>query len=246
MPPRVVILAGGKGTRLRPFTVSFPKPLVPLGDKPILEILLRRLAALGFRRVTLTVGHLASLIRAFIDQNKSLSALLDIDFVFEERATGTAGSLAQVEGLDEPFLVMNGDVLTDLDYRAMLAVHVRSGAMLTFASHRVTTKSDFGVIESDAQGRVADYLEKPVQSHEVSMGVYAYSPAVLELIAPGQYLDFPDLVKRLLREGRHVQLYRNDALWLDIGRPEDYAKAQEIYDAEPRRFDSSATPGAST
>ena len=164
MPPRVVILAGGKGTRLRPFTVSFPKPLVPLGDKPILEILLRRLAALGFRRVTLTVGHLASLIRAFIDQNKSLSALLDIDFVFEERATGTAGSLAQLEGLDEPFLVMNGDVLTDLDYRAMFAAHVRSGAMLTIASHRATTKSDFGVIESMHGIRFPEYFGEELAS----------------------------------------------------------------------------------
>lgn len=226
--PRAVILAGGKGVRLRPYTASLPKPLVPLGDKPILEIVLHQLAACGFGRATLTLGHLSGLIRAFVDQQASLTRKLDIDFVDEEAPTGTAGSLASVQGLDEPFLVMNGDVLTDIDYGAVLRDHVASGAALTIATHNRSVKIDLGVLEVDDVGNVVGYREKPELRHDVSMGVYAYSPSVLAHIRPGEYLDFPDLVLRLIEAGETVRVYRNSAMWLDIGRPEDYARAQEL------------------
>ena len=233
---RAVILAGGKGTRLRPFTASFPKPLVPLGDKPILEVVLRQLAAHGVKRVTLTTGHLASLIRAFITQNKYLNEALTIDFVDETTPTGTAGSLARVEGLEETFLVMNGDVLTDLDYRALVAEHKALGAALTIAAHHKEERIELGVLEADATGRLTGYIEKPTQVFEVSMGVYVYEPRVLSRIAPDTYLDFPDLVRRLVAEGEHVHIWRNSAFWLDIGRSDDYAKAQDIVEKEPHRF----------
>ncbi|WP_372422894.1 sugar phosphate nucleotidyltransferase [Salinarimonas chemoclinalis] len=226
--PRAVILAGGKGVRLRPYTASLPKPLVPLGDKPILELVLHQLAACGFGRATLTLGHLSGLIRAFVDQQASLRAKIDIDFVDEEAPTGTAGSLASVGGLDEPFLVMNGDVLTDIDYGAVLRDHAASGAALTIAAHNRSIKIDLGVLEVDDGGNVVGYREKPEMSHDVSMGIYAYSPRVLAHIRAGEYLDFPDLVLRLIAAGETVRVYRNDAMWLDIGRPEDYARAQEL------------------
>ena len=140
---RVIVLAGGKGTRLRPFTASFPKPLVPIGDQPILAILLAQLARHNFTSVTLALGHLSELIKAYIVQHKSLSERLSIDFVEEEAPTGTAGSLALVSGLDDTFLVLNGDVLTDLDYNAMLAAHKASGAALTIATHQKDVKIDF-------------------------------------------------------------------------------------------------------
>jgi NDP-mannose synthase len=233
---RAVILAGGKGTRLRPFTASFPKPLVPLGDKPILEVLLRQLAAHGVKRVTLTTGHLASLIRAYITQNQFLNETLEIDFVDEMTPTGTAGSLARVEGLEDTFLVMNGDVLTDLDYGALVAEHKTMGAALTIAAHRKEERIELGVLEADAGGRLTGYIEKPTQVFEVSMGVYVYEPGVLSRIAPDTYLDFPDLVRRLVAEGEHVHIWRNSAFWLDIGRSDDYAKAQDIIEKEPSRF----------
>lgn len=236
MSSRVVILAGGKGTRLRPFTATFPKPLVPLGNMPILEVLLRQLSAQGFQHVTLTLGHLAVLIRAYLAQHPSLKRAMTIDFVEEELPTGTSGSLASIAGLDDTFLVMNGDVLTDLPFGKLLEDHKRVGAALTIATHRKHVRIDLGVIEADDGARAKGYLEKPDYEFEVSMGVYAYEPRVLKLIRRGQYLDLPNLVKMLLERGEHVHLHRNNAFWLDIGRPEDYARAQEIFEKDPGRF----------
>lgn len=234
--PRAVILAGGRGVRLRPFTASLPKPLVPVGDMPILELVLRQLAQHDFSRVTLTLGHLADLIRAFILHHKSLTEKLNIDFVEEETPTGTAGSLSAIPGLESPFLVMNGDVLTNLNYADLMSVHKDSGAALTIATHQQKVKIDLGVLETNSSGAVVDYHEKPENSYEVSMGIYAYDPKVVELIEPDTYLDFPDLVMRLINKGEKVQTYRNDAFWLDIGRPDDYAKAQEIMETNPEKF----------
>lgn len=233
---RAVILAGGKGVRLRPFTAHLPKPLVPLGDKPILEIILRQLAACGFGRATLTLGHLSSLVRAYIAHKESLNEAIAIDFIEEEKPTGTAGSLARVPNLDDTFVVMNGDVLTNLDYAALVSAHRASGAALTIAAHSQEVKIDLGVLETDATGRLIGYHEKPRHQFEVSMGVYVYEPRVLKLIEPDTYLDFPDLVRLLLARGETVSVYRNNAFWLDIGRPEDYAAAQDMYERNPGEF----------
>lgn len=228
--PKVVILAGGKGTRLHPFTITFPKPLVPIGDMPILELLLRQLRREGFRDVTLSLGHLAELIRAFIEQhgNGELSDM-NISFVQEKTPTGTAGSLSLIPGLSETFLVMNGDLLTNLDFRELIGFHRESGAELTIASATKNVKIDLGVLELDGSGRLTGYTEKPEKTYPVSMGVYVYEPSVLELIPEGQYLDFPDLVLRMLSEKRKVAVYKFDGLWLDIGRPDDYARAQDMF-----------------
>lgn len=233
---RIVILAGGKGTRLRPFTASFPKPLVPIGDQPILALLLSRFAQQGFTNVTLALGHLAELIKAYISQHKALSERMNIDYVDEEAPTGTAGSLSLISGLTDTFLVVNGDVLTDLDYNALLESHKASGAALTIATHQKETKIDFGILEAGPDSIVTNYIEKPDKAYEVSMGVYVYEPRVLNYIKSGEYLDLPDLVHLLMAEGEQVSVYRNDAFWLDIGRPDDYALAQELYEADATRF----------
>lgn len=233
---RIVILAGGKGTRLRPFTASFPKPLVPIGDQPILALLLSRFAQQGFTNVTLALGHLAELIKAYIGQHKSLSEQMNIDYVDEEAPTGTAGSLSLISGLTDTFLVVNGDVLTDLDYNALLDSHKASGAALTIATHQKETKIDFGILEAGPDSIVTNYIEKPDKAYEVSMGVYVYEPRVLNYIKSGEYLDLPDLVHLLMAAGEQVGVYRNDAFWLDIGRPDDYALAQELYEADATRF----------
>lgn len=233
---RIVILAGGKGTRLRPFTASFPKPLVPIGDKPILAILLSQLAQQGFPRITLALGHLAELIKAYIGEHQTLTKCLEIDYVLEETPTGTAGSLSLISGLDDTFIVVNGDVLTDLDFADLLESHRESGAALTIATHRKDVKIDFGILEAGPDSIVTGYVEKPDKHFEVSMGVYVYEPRVLRFIPPGRYLDLPDLVQILMRNGEKVGVYRNDAFWLDIGRPDDYAQAQEIYEADSARF----------
>src|SRR5215469_15388205 len=182
---RAVILAGGKGIRLQPFTVVFPKPLVPLGDRPIIEVLIQRLIGFGVTDITLTLGHLAELIKAYFQHRPQLTARARLRYVDEEEPTGTAGSLASVEGLDQTFLVMNGDLLTDLDFDALVSFHRRHGAALTIAVHRRRVKVDFGILESDQNYRVLGYNEKPELTYDVSMGIYVYEPSVLQFITRG-------------------------------------------------------------
>jgi NDP-sugar pyrophosphorylase family protein len=226
---RAVILAGGKGVRLRPFTVNFPKPLVPLNDKPVLEVLIERLIGFGVTDITLTLGHLAELVKAYFGHRHQVTEAINLRYIVEEQPTGTAGSLALVPGLDETFLVMNGDLVTDLDFNGLIRFHQEQQALLTIATHTRRLKIDFGVLESDHNNRVTAYLEKPEHTYQVSMGIYVYEPAALKYVVPGNYLDFPDLVLRLLRQGERVCTYQADCLWLDIGRPDDYARAQELF-----------------
>jgi len=234
---RAVILAGGKGTRLAPFTVNFPKPLVPLGDTPILEVLLRRLIRYGITDITVTLGHLAVLLRAYFEHQHELSKQLTLRYVEEEKPTGTAGSLAMVPGLDETFVVMNGDLLTNLDFHALVRFHHKQKAALTIATHSRRVKIDLGVLEFDRNRRITAYHEKPEHGYDVSMGIYVYEPRVLKYIQPGRYLDFPTLVLRLLERGERVCAFPTDCLWLDIGRPDDYARAQELFAEKPEDFD---------
>jgi NDP-sugar pyrophosphorylase family protein len=234
---RAVILAGGKGTRLRPFTVSFPKPLVPLGDRPVLEILINRLVNFGIRDITLTLGHLAELVKAYFDHRRGLKEQISLSFVEEEKPTGTAGSLSLVRGLDRTFLVMNGDLLTDLDFDSLVGYHRQQEAILTIATHRRDVKVDLGVLEFDASRRIKNYIEKPTNTYHVSMGIYVYEPRVLRYIERGQHLDFPELVLRLIAAGEKVVAYPTDCLWLDIGRPDDYARAQELFAERKEELD---------
>lgn len=234
---RAVILAGGRGVRLHPFTVNFPKPLVPLGDTPVVEVLLERLLSAGVCDVTMTLGHLADLMRAYFSQRTSISGRLNLQFVQENEPTGTAGSLRAVPGLDRTFLVMNGDLLTDLDLDELVCHHRREGAALTIASHRRRMKVDLGVLELGDGDRITGYREKPELFYEVSMGIYVFEPHVLEFIEPDRYLDFPDLVLSLIAAGLKVSAYRTNCLWLDIGRPDDYARAQELFAEKRRQFE---------
>lgn len=233
---KAVILAGGKGTRLAPYTTVFPKPLVPIGQYPILEILLRQLHAQGVDDVTLTVGYLGELIRAYFTQRPKLTSTLKLSYVNELKPTGTAGSLASVPGLEETFLVMNGDVLTTLDFQALVRHHRERGAALTIALHPKKVKVDLGVLTTDERGDIVDYREKPEFDYSVSMGIYVYEPRVLTFIKPAEYLDFPDLVLRLIAAGERVTGYASNDVWLDIGRHEDYARATEEFEARRSEF----------
>jgi NDP-sugar pyrophosphorylase family protein len=230
---RAIILAGGRGTRLRPFTVNFPKPLVPLGDTPVVEVLIRRLLRHGITDVTLTLGHLAELVKTYFHHRHRLVDQLTLSYVEEEEPTGTAGSLTLVPNLNETFLAMNGDLLTNLDLHALVRFHRESKALLTIATHTRHVKVDLGVLQFDRDYRITQYLEKPESTYHVSMGIYVYEPAVLKFMEPGRYLDFPVLVQQLLARGERICAYPADCLWLDIGRPYDYARAQELF-AEKR------------
>lgn len=234
---KAVILAGGRGTRLHPFTVSFPKPLMPLGEVPVLEVLMNRLIQHGITDMTLCLGHLAGLVQAYVDQRKSLTSKIKLNYVIEEEPTGTAGSLSLVPDLDETFLALNGDLLTNLDVQALIAYHKEQNAILTIATHKRKVKIDLGVLEFDEHSVITNYLEKPETTYHVSMGIYVYEPRVLSYIPKGAYLDFPNLVMKLVAANEKVVSYVTDCLWLDIGRPDDYARAQELFSHHREDFD---------
>jgi NDP-sugar pyrophosphorylase family protein len=231
---RAIILAGGKGTRLAPYTISFPKPLVPVGDMPILEIVIRQLKAAGFSRVTMAVGHLAELLMAYFGDGSKWG--ISIDYSREEKPLGTVGPLALIDDLPESFLVMNGDVLTTLKYDWIMNYHQQTGADLTIACHRCNTKIDLGVIEFDGRLQVTGYREKPTLPYDVSMGVYVFNRSVLDSFAPGTHMDFPTVVLKLIEQRRLVKVFLSDVEWLDIGRPSDYAQAAESFEAMRERF----------
>jgi NDP-sugar pyrophosphorylase family protein len=220
---QAVILAGGRGTRLAPYTSILPKPLMPVGERSVLEVVIDQLSDCGVRRVTFCVGYLAHLIQAVFDQR----ANGDIEIVYshEQEALGTAAPLRLVEGLDETFLVMNGDVLTRIDYADLVRHHRRSKNMLTIATHRRSITINYGMLHLDVSARVRGFEEKPEIESPVSMGIYVMEPAVLDYIPEGQFFDFPDVVRALLEAGEPVGAYRFDGMWFDIGRPDDYAQA---------------------
>lgn len=226
----VVVLAGGRGTRLAPYTSVLPKPLMPIGNRSILEILVHQLADAGFRNLTFCVGYLSHLIRAVFESTDEQVA---ITYVKEQEPLGTAGPLRLVNGLDETFLAMNGDLLTTIDYGSLLEHHRERGNMLTIATHRRRVRSDYGVLHLDAEAddplRVYAYEEKPEMSWNVSMGVYVFEPAALEYIPEEGCFDFPDLVQALLRTGHPIGAFMHDGLWLDIGQHDDYVRAVELW-----------------
>jgi NDP-mannose synthase len=231
---RAVVLAGGKGTRLAPYTTILPKPLMPIDDMPILEVLLRQMKRAGINHVVLTVGHLASLLRAYFGDGAQWD--LDITYSYEQAPLGTAGPIALVEGLDKTFLVTNGDVLTTLDIKKLVAFHKHKGGIATIAAHRRQVKIDLGVIQWDGEDRVSGYIEKPATDYTVSMGVYVFEPRVLDYIPAGQYLDFPELILKLIDHGETVNGYVFDGYWMDLGRQDDYEQANQDFCNMKKQF----------
>jgi NDP-sugar pyrophosphorylase family protein len=229
-PVKAVVLAGGRGTRLAPYTSVLPKPLMPIGNRSILELVLEQLAACGITDDTLCVGYLAHLIEAVLG-NRRVDGV-EITYVHEREALGTAAPLRLVDGLESPFIAMNGDVLTTLDYAALLRYHRRSRNIFTIATHDRPTQLNYGVLQlgnGGSRNRVEAYLEKPEMTSIVSMGIYVLEPAALSYIPEEGHFDIPDLVQALLDNGERVGAYRYDGLWFDIGRREDYEQAVEAW-----------------
>ena len=231
---KAVILAGGRGTRLAPFTYVLPKPMMPVGDRAILEILLRQMKRAGINHVVLTVGHLAGLMQAFFQDGEQFD--LDISYSFEPRPLGTAGPLSLVPDLDQTFLVSNGDVLTLLDINELFEFHHQQGGICTIAMHERQVKVELGIIESDENYHVNGYIEKPTYDYKVSMGMYVFQPEVLNYIPEGEYLDFPDLIHILLDAGEKVVGFPFDGYWMDLGNPEDYAQANRDFERMRTQF----------
>lgn len=231
---RVVILAGGKGTRLKPYTTVFPKPLMPIGDMPILEVVLRQLKSFGFEKITLSVNHLAELIQTFFGDGSKFG--LEISYCMEDEPLGTAGSISQVSNITDTFLVMNGDLLTTLDYSAIVQSHIDSGSAATIGVFPREVKIDFGVLELGSKDELVAYKEKPRFEYIVSMGVNVFDKSVLEFIQKGQYLDIPTLMMNLKNAGKKVMTFRSECEWLDIGRPDDYEQAVTEFERSREKY----------
>jgi NDP-mannose synthase len=224
---KAVILAGGRGTRLSPYTAIFPKPLMPVGNSPILELIICQLRSYGFTDIWLAIGYLSHLLEAYFGDGSRLG--VNIRYSLETQPLGTAGPLTLIPDLDEPFLTMNGDVLTDLDYGALYQHHLENRAAATVALYSKDVKIDLGVLELNSNSDVIGYVEKPTFTYPVSMGIYVISPWVLQLLPKQTRFELPDMVHMLLAHKQRVAGYHFKGQWLDIGRPEDYARAVQMY-----------------
>ncbi len=230
---QAVILAGGAGTRLRPYTTVLPKPLMPIGEWPVLEVILRQLKRAGFDRIIVTTGYLSHLLEAYFGDGSRWG--VEITYSHEDSPLGTAGPLALLDDLDENLLVMNGDLLTDLDYGAFWDAHCASDALATIAVCEKNVPISLGVLETDGANQVRKYIEKPTYSFQVSMGVYAYRREIIAEIPQGEYFDFPNLIQKLIGQNQSVAAHPFSGIWFDIGRAEDYEEAQEQFESlQPR------------
>ena len=223
MSKRAVILAGGKGTRLKPYTVSLPKPLVPVGDKPILEIIILQLKKYGFDHITITVNHLAEIIKAFFGDGSKWN--IKIDYTLEEKPLSTMGPLTLIPDLPQNFLVMNGDVFTDLNFEHFYNFHTVENNLFTIGSFRRTDKIDYGVLHGNIEKKLINFEEKPSIDFLVSMGIYMVNKKVVSHIPKNTFFGFDHLMRLLIEKSELPSLYEYKGYWLDIGRPDDYEKA---------------------
>ena len=227
---QAIILAGGKGTRLKPYTTVFPKPLMPIGENPILEIIIKRLKNHNFNNIVIAVGHLSELIQTFFTDGEKWG--LNISYSFEDKPLGTAGPLKLIKSLNNDFLVMNGDGLTDINYSDLMDYHKKNGALCTIAMFNNATKIESGVLKFNKNNEITSYIEKPTIYHYFSMGIYAFKKEILDYIPETGYYDFPDLIKKLIAHKQKVMGYKFNGYWLDIGITKDYEKAVEMYEKD--------------
>lgn len=234
MSKRAVILAGGKGTRLKPYTIVLPKPLVPVGEIPILEIVIRQLKKSGFNHITLAVNHMAELIIAYFGDGAKWD--IKVDYSIEDKPLSTMGPLKLIKDLPDNFLVMNGDVLTDLNYEQFYDNHVAAKTIYTISSSVRTDKSEYGILDVNENKELTAFREKPEYTFEVSMGVYMLNKRVLDYVPDDTFFGFDNLMYKLLDEKEKVLVKAHEGVWLDMGRPSDFQRAIDIFEANPYKF----------
>lgn len=234
MSKRAIILAGGKGTRLKPYTVVLPKPLMPVGDYPILEVIIRQLSKAGFDHITMAVNHQADIIKAYFGDGSRWN--LKIDYSFENKPLSTMGPLSLIDDLPDNFLVMNGDILSDIDYGAFYTNHEKRESVFTVSTYIREHINLYGVIETDATGHLSEFREKPISRFQVSMGIYMANRSVLSLIPRGESYGFDTLMLDLLAKKTPAYIEEFKGYWLDIGRPDDYIQAIEEFEKRKAQF----------
>jgi NDP-mannose synthase len=225
---QAIILAGGKGTRLKPYTTVLPKPLMPIGDCPILEVVVKQLKKNGFKKITMAIGHQHDLFIAFFGNGEKWG--IPIDYYVEKEPLGTAAPLRYIPNLEDTFLMMNGDILTDLNFKEFFDLHFKNNADLTIATHERTQDINYGTLEYSVDGMLTKFIEKPSLKFRVSMGIYILSRKAVSLIPEHGHFDFPDLVQKFLVQKMRVYCHPYSGYWMDIGRPDDYEQAIDDYE----------------
>ena len=234
MSKRAIILAGGLGTRLRPYTVVLPKPLMPVGEYSILEVIIRQLVKYKFEHITLAVNHQAEIVKALFQNGERWG--IKIDYSLEKKRLGTMGPLKLMNDLPDDFLIMNGDVLTDLNFESFFTEHVKNKRNFTISSKSRNEKIDYGVLEIDNSYSLRDFKEKPCVDFEVSMGIYMMNKNILSFIPDDCYYGFDNLMLDLLKAKREVKVINHSGYWLDIGRPDEYIQATEEFEEKRSIF----------
>lgn len=223
MSKTAIILAGGKGTRLRPYTVVLPKPLMPIGDYPILEVIIRRLSKSGFSNIILAVNHQADIIKAYFGDGSKWK--VDIQYSLEEKPLSTMGPLKLIKNLPENFLIMNGDVLSDIDFANFYDLHVNENNIFTISGFNRQLRSEYGVLNLNDNNILTNFKEKPVFDLMVSMGIYVANKRILDIIPSEKPYGFDHLMLDLLKLNTPPKVKVHQGYWLDIGRPDDYMQA---------------------
>ena len=234
MSKRAIILAGGKGTRLRPYTVVLPKPLMPVGEYPILEVIIRQLAYFKFTHITLAVNHQADIIKAFFGNGEKWG--ITIDYSLEDRPLSTMGPLKLISDLPDNFLIMNGDILCDIDYGKFHDEHCKASSIFTISAARRIQKIEYGVLIDNSAGQLVDFKEKPSEEFLVSMGIYMANKEILSIIPAGQQYGFDHLMLELIKRKNYATIKEHKGYWLDIGRPDDYAQAIDEFESKKNSF----------
>lgn len=234
MSKRAIILAGGKGTRLKPYTVVLPKPLMPIGEYPILEVIVKQMAYYGFDHITMAVSHQAEIIQAFFGNGEKWG--VKIDYSLEDKPLSTMGPLRLIKDLPEDFLVMNGDILTDLNYKDFYEYHVANKNIFTISAYQRELKTEYGVLEINNENQLVGFQEKPVIKYNVSMGIYMLNNKVLKYIPEGEPYGFDHLMVDLIKAKNPASIRKHFGYWLDIGRPDDYAQAIDEFEANKEVF----------
>ena len=227
MIKRAIILAGGKGTRLRPFTKVFPKPMMPIGKYIILEIDIKQLRFYGFKHITITVNNQAKLIKAFFGNGSKFNT--HIDYALEKKPLGTMGPLKTIKDLPKNILVLNGDVLTDLNFHKFHAHHIKTNNLFTISSYKRTELIDYGLLETNKKNSLIKFIEKPKKTYKMSMGVYMLKKDILKYIPKEKHFGFDNLMYKLLKLKKRINVEPHNGYWLDIGRPNDYILATEQF-----------------
>jgi NDP-mannose synthase len=234
MMMQALILAGGLGTRLSPYTAILPKPLMPVGQMPILELIIRQLHYYGVYRFTLAVGYLGTLLQTYFGDGSRLG--VRIDYQWEEHPLGTAGAISLFSPEEDDFLVMNGDILTTLNYLSLFSAHKGGKPLATIAAFEKQVKIDLGVLDINDQGLLRDYVEKPIKTYKVSMGINIFNKKVLGHLKAGEHIDIPELMLLLKDRGERIYCFSEPCEWYDIGRVEDFALAQQLVQENLEQF----------